>query len=244
MIEFSKKEIKHISLASLVLALVFGFDDKAPTFVLVHWLSNYFYILILVLIALLVHECAHKLVAKKYNYKTEYSLWEIKRYGFARKAIAAKNIPIGILLALFFIFFSAALSNGSLLVPFAAVGTFTLIKTKVIGKTYSPVEEIKISLAGPLTNIALAIIFLPFQTFSFINAVLAVYDLLPLPSLDGSKIFFKSRIIFMFVFILALLVILILQLQLGLVELFIAFLLALIITVIAVINYLYFFHFR
>jgi Zn-dependent protease len=64
----------------------------------------------------------------------------------------------------------------------------------------------KISLAGPLTNIILALIFLLLLFFSFnniirmiayyglsINSLLALFNLLPFAPFDGSKIFAWSR---------------------------------------------------
>ena len=51
-----------------------------------------------------------------------------------------------------------------------------------------------ISLAGVGINVLLAVIFkaLPgfvFQQMSFINGVIAIFNLLPIPNLDGSRIF-------------------------------------------------------
>jgi Zn-dependent protease len=48
----------------------------------------------------------------------------------------------------------------------------------------------KIALAGPLTNIILAYLFL-FFNFDFlktVNAWIAFFNLLPIPPLDGSKV--------------------------------------------------------
>jgi Zn-dependent protease len=59
-------------------------------------------------------------------------------------------------------------------------------------------DEIFVSLAGPLSNLILAIVcalifrFLPFSIFLHLiqmNLMLGVFNLLPIPPLDGSKIF-------------------------------------------------------
>jgi len=55
-----------------------------------------------------------------------------------------------------------------------------------------------VSLAGPLTNVAIAVIFslifriFPFEIFALVvhlNLLLAIFNLIPIPPLDGSKIF-------------------------------------------------------
>lgn len=71
------------------------------------------------------------------------------------------------------------------------------------GEHISREENGKISLAGPLTNIALAVIFfllIPLSSFSpilsaiiglgfIINSFLALFNLLPISILDGAKVF-------------------------------------------------------
>lgn len=73
----------------------------------------------------------------------------------------------------------------------------------MVGGVVSTSENGKISVAGPLTNIALALIFIAIRTFFpvsgiaalvvqsgiFINAWLTVFNMLPLWNLDGSKVF-------------------------------------------------------
>ena len=72
----------------------------------------------------------------------------------------------------------------------------------VHGYNIKPSENGKISLAGPVTNIILALLFLMFMPFAskngllsiamlgvYINSFLAVFNLLPLVVLDGAKIF-------------------------------------------------------
>lgn len=75
----------------------------------------------------------------------------------------------------------------------------------------------KISLAGPLTNIILALIFLPFAIFMssgiigmifkynlIINSLLAVFNLLPVPGFDGKKIYEWNNLIYVIIGLIAL----------------------------------------
>lgn len=73
----------------------------------------------------------------------------------------------------------------------------------MVGGVVSTSENGKISVAGPLTNIALALFFIVIRTLLpvsgiaalvvqsgiFINAWLTVFNMLPLWNLDGSKVF-------------------------------------------------------
>lgn len=73
----------------------------------------------------------------------------------------------------------------------------------MVGGVVSTSENGKISVAGPLTNIALALVFLAIREFVpvsglaalivqsgiFINAWLTVFNMIPIWNLDGSKVF-------------------------------------------------------
>ncbi len=66
-------------------------------------------------------------------------------------------------------------------------------------------EEAKIALAAVMTNMALAFLFKFLTPFNpgleevvTINILLAFYQMLPIPDLDGSKIFFASRTFYIF----------------------------------------------
>jgi len=125
-------------------------------------------------VAFLVHELCHKFVAQKYGYWAEF-----RRFDF------------GLILAVILSFFGTV---------FAAPGAV------MIGGLVTKEQNGKIAVAGPLVNIVLAGLFLLLGVFlgSFnlftsllqnivgygigINAWLALFNMLPIPPLDGSKV--------------------------------------------------------
>jgi len=125
-------------------------------------------------VAFLLHELGHKFVAQKYGYWAEF-----RRFDF------------GLILAVILSFFGTV---------FAAPGAV------MIDGLITNEQNGKIAVAGPLVNIVLAGLFLLLGLFlgSFnlfapllqnivgygigINAWLALFNMLPIPPLDGSKV--------------------------------------------------------
>jgi len=125
-------------------------------------------------VAFLLHELGHKFVAQKYGYWAEF-----RRFDF------------GLILAIILSFFGTV---------FAAPGAV------MIDGLITNEQNGKIAVAGPLVNIVLAGLFLLLGLFlgSFnlfapllqnivgygigINAWLALFNMLPIPPLDGSKV--------------------------------------------------------
>lgn len=129
----------------------------------------------------LLHEIAHKMVAQYYGLWAEFRL---------------------ILLGVFFTLLSLIpLSLFKIIAP-GAVMIAGPADRKIIGKT---------AVAGPLTNIILAIISLPIAFFIPLaylsvafNAWIALLNILPVAILDGLKVFQWSKIVWAAVFIAAL----------------------------------------
>ncbi len=165
---FSEQELKELAISAVVIGFSFawimqaGFDNLLVAFGVM---------LISVGSAFIFHEMAHKLVAQRYGCWAEYRMWETG------------------LIAAFFL----AVSIG---VVFAAPGAVYI--TNPYGITRR--ENGHISAAGPLTNLALALIFLllfkplpgAFGALGYygfvINTWLALFNAIPFPPLDGSKI--------------------------------------------------------
>ena len=135
-----------------------------------------------------------------------------QRYGYWAEF---RMWPMGLLLALF---------TSLIGFIFAAPGA-----TYISGMNITEQENGRISLAGPLTNVLVAALFLPIWLFGnglflnflgsegvFINVFLALFNMLPIMPLDGAKVFRWSKIRWLSVVgPLAVVFVFLLQLQFG-----------------------------
>jgi len=175
MIEFTRNEIRDLIISFLVISLGFCIlYSGGNTGVIV---SIFPIIMIGVGLGFIFHELGHKIAAMHYGYWAEYQLW-----------------PIGLAIALVSSFFGFI---------FAAPGA-VYIYSQYMDDRHNGI----ISLAGPVVNIALTLIFLAILyslgDFAYtgtgaliaticlfgtrINSFLALFNLLPIPTLDGSKV--------------------------------------------------------
>jgi Zn-dependent protease len=170
------KELRDLVISALVLALAFGialsggFRAFQQPGILVLVIGMAF---VAVSLGFVFHELGHRLIARKFGYFAEYAMW-----------------PIGLVVALGFSLFGFvfAAPGAVMIYPRAtALGAINLSREKVG----------LISLAGPATNIGLAIVFqtldivepaLLFTLGARINTWLALFNLIPFGPLDGAKI--------------------------------------------------------
>ena len=218
---FHKSEIKYFVIAVLVMAFALAFNDGSEVFEWAFWLKNFLMVTLIVGFSFLIHQIAHKLAAQHHGFETEFKLWGIQSLKFSAKnltraanktfprtvnifgkKILVHSFPIGVVLALIITIFS----NGMLF--FVAVGQYTLLVKKGlrVGKKYIEVtdyEEAKIALAGPMMHIFLMLIasFFNdlglFDTFIFVNAMLALFYMIPIHNLDGAKILLGSPVLYL-----------------------------------------------
>lgn len=208
---FTKQEGYAFLICVLMISFGFGFDDGATTFVLLNWIKNFFMVILLVAVSLFFHIFLQKYFAYRHDCTLEFKLWFIKRFGFRKWQRAdrenpnARGIPMGLMLSFFF----TIMSNGKL--PFTAVGIsdVTVNRTARSGRKTIDLgnyEEALIQIAGPMANIALLIIGLYLgklfgfdaSKFVMINFFMALFCMLPFSSLEGAKIFFGSRNLYVF----------------------------------------------
>jgi Zn-dependent protease len=134
-----------------------------------------------------LHELMHKFASERYGYRAEFRMW-----------------PQGLVLALVLAAFTGFV--------FAAPGA-TYIDGYGIGKKENGV----ISVAGPLTNVVISILFLPIYFVglytnnvylfmagylgSYINVFLATFNMLPIMPLDGAKVWRWNKALWAVIFI-------------------------------------------
>ena len=176
MFKFTSSEIRDLIIAFIFISLSFAIASSGRNMNAV--LNILPMIMVGVGAGFILHELGHKFVSMKYGYWAEFKLW-----------------PQGLLFALITSFF------GFVFAAPGAVYTYANYMTDEING--------KISIAGPVVNILLAIIFLAISVIFYqdahyggnpllifiicslgysINSFLAVFNLLPIGNLDGSKV--------------------------------------------------------
>ncbi len=175
-------EFRDLSISAVVLAFAFGIAMSGG----VEALGNFEFLLVVVAMAFfavstgfILHELAHRMVARRFGYHAYYAMW-----------------PTGLMIAV------ASSFMGFI---FAAPGAVNIRP----GSTTLPTQSQHktnvglISIAGPASNIALALVFimldnifghLIFSLGALINVWLAVFNLIPFGPLDGAKIFWWNKL--------------------------------------------------
>ena len=186
---FTFGEVKEILLSAIVLSVAFAIAYSDGIFKLdpAHLPVLALFAFIAVGIGFLAHELiGHKIVAQRLGLHAEYRMW---RFGLV---IALLSSLAGFV--------------------FAAPGAVYVSPRVDLWGRQSSVSKRRmgfVSLAGPLVNIVLAVVFIglnfayPLELFSlaiFVNIWLAIFNMLPIPPLDGSKVFAWDKRIWIAVF--------------------------------------------
>jgi|SRR3989344_401104 len=194
------KEFKTAIIIILVLTIVFSYNDNNPKFIPQLWLANFFLIFLLTALSFFAILLAYKLAAYYYESQAQVRLAYITRLWFAREAElkrgplsnkGIKKIYLGIILAVFLALISFGRFFLTLIYSFDST-------TSRIGHRWRVVtqfQEAVISSAGLFASLLLLLFFtlLHIRQGVTINTWLIIWNLVPIGTLPGGKIFFGSR---------------------------------------------------
>ncbi len=185
---FDNKELKDIGISTVILAFVFAYPgiQGLLSFSSEIYMGFLVYLIILFLV-FIPHELAHKFTAIRYGCVARYQImWD----------------------GLKFALMMAIITNGFFVIAAPGAVMISNQKVDVYGRMRSLITQKQnayISMAGPAANIAVAAImlilpgsFILFGTdmassIGFVSAFLALFNLIPVGPLDGSKIMRYSK---------------------------------------------------
>ena len=183
-----QKEVTGLLITAVVFAFIISFREwGATSFSPAVGFSNFFVSFMLMVIALIVFGLGHRTFSLWMGYRSQYRTW----------------IP-GLLISMVFTF----ISNGY--IPLMLIGglTITTLEIHRLG-TFQPEMSFKqagwIGMAGSVALIIFAVILKPFAALPVIAKLmkicilLAIFNMLPIPPMNGLRTFFGSRFVYVFV---------------------------------------------
>ncbi|MGB9749078.1 MAG: site-2 protease family protein [Candidatus Woesearchaeota archaeon] len=190
-LRFNDQEVKSFIITALILAFCLSFRQWGPSETpdVMLGLKNLFNMFLIVSLALLVRIIAQKMYALHIGFNAEYEMWF---YGLLICLLIT-------FLSRGFWFFIAAGSFVIHFMPGHRLGYFRY------GLNYFAMGVV--ALMGPVANILLALVLKILQPYALsglvhsaivVNIYFAIFNMLPIPPLDGSKIFFASRAFYFF----------------------------------------------
>ena len=189
---FTKEETKAVIISILAYAFIISFRDwGGEEFSFAIGFGNLLLAILIMAITILAHVCVQRVAALHVGFRAEYKLW-----------------IYGVLISLLF----CILTRGYLWFLFLPGGIYLhMLSQHRLGYFrygLNLMAHSLIALIGPLTNITLALFFrmiqpvFPANAFIqkviVVNLLFAIITMLPIPPLDGSRVFFHRRLIYAF----------------------------------------------
>ena len=190
--KFTPSELRGFVISIFAVAFIISFAEWGPgtTFEWGYGLRNFFNASLIVALTFIVRETAHRVGALSIGFKAEYKMWTF-------------GLLAGVVIALVTRGYWWLILPGGIMVHHLGGHRLGFFR---YGLNYFGVGMV--SAVGPLANIALALFFKIISAFTYnpliykaivLNLLMAVYTILPIPPLDGSRMFFGSRMVYAFI---------------------------------------------
>ena len=199
---FNKKE----ALALLVSALVLGYVISFGSLTWISWLS----MAGLALVMLFFHHFGQKISALFYDCSAEAQLWTVRQFWLKKGSHFRFDFPMWAALPIF----AVILTFG--FIKWLAVTTFEAAPLPSrVHRKYAELTDWDLALiatGGIFFNAFLAVVSQAFgwHDFAMLNLYFILFNLVPISTLDGSKIFFGSVMLWIFCVVAAVLLLLLL----------------------------------
>lgn len=197
------KEIKIIILTTIILAFAISLLET--------W-NIFLYSLLSIFIILILNISAKKITSFYLDSKIEINIWNFQRYGFKPSRKLKRSFPMGAFLPIVSKIFLFPLQN------FVWMASLVFeIKPKIYRSakrhgfySFSEMTENHIGIiaaTGIFINLLAATIsyIIGYEEFAKLNLYFVFFNMFPISDLDGNKIFFGNRILWIFLAIVTLL---------------------------------------
>ena len=199
----TKKEIISITIITLILAFSITLMQSIELF-----LSTLLFIFLIILINII----AKKIAGYYFEAEVETKLWEMERYGFLGAIVRGfyhpskkfkQALPLGAIMPIVVKVLSLGYVNWLASLTFDVKAKKHRVAKRHGFYSFSEMTEFHIGLiaaSGILANLSFAIIgyLIGATEFARFNIYYAFFNMIPLSSLDGNKIFFGSLLVWSF----------------------------------------------
>jgi len=193
-----KSEVFNILAAIIILTAVFGFS-----FIIIGDLSALAKVLLFSAIIILVAVFSKKLVAYMLDSDVEHELWKVYRYGWAKSWHFDKPVSAGIILPLILTLFSWGLLKFSAILTYETRALKARAAKRFGLYSYTEMTDWHNGIIGASGIVALLLLtvisyFLPtnLEYLAKMATFYAFWNMIPVSNLDGTQIFFGSRILY------------------------------------------------
>ncbi|MDP1729212.1 MAG: hypothetical protein Q8L27_03360 [archaeon] len=203
----SKKEVGVIAISIILFSLLLVFNNQKISY------NEIPKSLILVSTIILISIFAKKITALKLDMEIEHKVWNFQRYWVTTGSKLPFPLPMGILFPTLLAIISGGWIKFLTFMQFESKALPSKVAKKYGSKRFSNVSEWDDALIGFYGILAIMILatlakylmsfdFFQFPELSKYALYFAAYNMIPFSKLDGNKIFFGSRPLYVFTLVL------------------------------------------